>query len=165
MQSRVKLLGHPVHQMLIPIPAGLFIVGAILDVVQQFVETAWIPTVTYWNLFIGIVTALLAAIFGAADWSQIPHGTRAKRIGAIHGIGNVLAVVVFAIAVLMRHDEPSYRVESAALALEIIGFLMLGVTAWLGGELVDRLGVGVDERAHVDAPSSLRAKHVPQIRS
>lgn len=164
MQSRVKVLGHPVHQMLIPIPAGLFIVGAILDVVQQFAETAWIPTVTYWNLMIGIGTALLAAIFGAADWAGIPSGTRAKRIGAAHGIGNVLAVVVFGVAVAMRHDNVNHEAGSIALTLEIIAFLMLGVTAWLGGELVDRLGVGVDERAHLDAPSSLRSKHVPQTR-
>jgi uncharacterized membrane protein len=164
MQSRVKVLGHPVHQMLIPIPAGLFIVGAILDVVQQFADTAWIPTVTYWNIMIGIGTALLAAIFGAADWAQIPKGTRAKRIGAVHGIGNVLAVVVFGLAIAMRRDNLNHEVGSAALTLEVIGFLMLGVTAWLGGELVDRLGVGVDERAHLDAPSSLRSKHVPQTR-
>jgi uncharacterized membrane protein len=164
MQSRVKVLGHPVHQMLIPIPAGLFIVGAILDVVQQFGDTTWIPTVTYWNIMIGIGTALLAAIFGTADWTQIPKGTRAKRIGAVHGIGNVLAVVVFGIAIAMRRDNLNHEVGSVALTLEVIGFLMLGVTAWLGGELVDRLGVGVDERAHLDAPSSLRAKHVPQTR-
>jgi hypothetical protein len=28
-------------------------------------------------------------------------------------------------------------------------------TAWLGGELVDRLGVGVDDGAHLDASNSL----------
>ena len=34
--------------------------------------------------------------------------------------------------------------------------LALGsVAGWLGGELVDRLGVGVDDGAHLDAPSSL----------
>nr|WP_176730591.1 hypothetical protein [Micromonospora mirobrigensis] len=32
--------------------------------------------------------------------------------------------------------------------------LALG-TAWLGGELVERLGVGVSDEAGVDAPSSL----------
>jgi hypothetical protein len=30
------------------------------------------------------------------------------------------------------------------------------VTAWLGGELVDRMGVGVEDDAHLDAPSSLK---------
>lgn len=34
------------------------------------------------------------------------------------------------------------------------------VTALLGGELVDRLAVGVDEDAGVSAPGSLRSRHV-----
>jgi hypothetical protein len=34
--------------------------------------------------------------------------------------------------------------------------LALGaVTGWLGGELVDRLGIGVDDGANVNAPNSL----------
>jgi len=164
MESRVKLLGHPVHQMLIPIPAGLFIVGAILDVVDRFTDAAWIPTVSFWNLTLGVASALLAAVFGLADWSKIPNNTRAKRIGALHGIGNVVAVVIFGIALYLRSDETSYAAGNDALALEVIAFLLLGVTAWLGGELVDRLGVGVDEGAHLDAPSSLRTKHVPHAR-
>jgi hypothetical protein len=31
---------------------------------------------------------------------------------------------------------------------------------WLGGELVDRLGVGVDDGAHLNAPSSLTTPRV-----
>ena len=161
MESRVKLLGHPVHQMLVPIPAGLFIVGAILDIVHAFNDAAWIPTVTYWNIAIGIAGALLAAVFGTADWTKIPQNTRAKRVGAIHGLGNVVAVILFAVALAIRSDIPGLAPNGAALALEVIAFAMLGVTAWLGGELVDRLGVGVDDGAHVNAPNSLRVRHVP----
>lgn len=164
MESRAKLLGHPVHQMLVPIPAGLFIVGAVLDIVDAFVDASWIPTVTYWNIAIGIVTAGLAAIFGLVDWTQIPRNTRAKRVGAVHGLGNVAAVALFGIALWMRSNNIGYAVEPAALGLEAVAFVMLGVTAWLGGELVDRLGVGVDEGAHVDAPNSLRTRHVPNAR-
>jgi hypothetical protein len=32
------------------------------------------------------------------------------------------------------------------------------VTGWLGGELVDRLGVGVDRGAHLDSTSSLSGR-------
>jgi len=35
---------------------------------------------------------------------------------------------------------------------------LTGVTGWLGGELVDRLGVGIDDGAHLNAPSSLSRK-------
>jgi hypothetical protein len=33
-------------------------------------------------------------------------------------------------------------------------------TAWMGGELVERMGISIDEGANVDAPSSLTNKHV-----
>jgi uncharacterized membrane protein len=169
MESRAKFLGHPVHQMLIPIPAGLFIVAAVLDIVNAFVEAAWIPTVTYWNIVVGIGAALLAAIFGLADWLKIPSATRAKRVGAVHGLGNVLAVALFAIAVWLRTratevGAAQYEGSTLSLALEVVSFAILGITAWLGGELVDRLGVGVDDGANLNAPNSIRVKHVPEAR-
>jgi hypothetical protein len=37
----------------------------------------------------------------------------------------------------------------------LVGVVLAAGTAWLGGELVDRLGVGVDDGAHLNAPSSL----------
>jgi hypothetical protein len=43
--------------------------------------------------------------------------------------------------------------------------MLLGMAGWFGGELVDRLGIGVDENAHADAPSSLRTRHVPSPRT
>ena len=163
MESRAKVLGHPVHQMLIPIPAGLFIVAAVLDVVDRFVDAAWISTVTYWNIAFGVVSALVAAIFGLVDWTKIPRNTRAKRVGALHAIGNVTAVLLFGAALVVRSDELGYAVSNTALALEVVAFAVLGVSAWLGGELVDRMGIGVDEGAHANAPSSLRVKHVPPV--
>lgn len=159
MESRAKFLGHPVHQMLVPIPAGLFIVGALLDIVDTFVTADWIPVVSFWNLALGIAAGLFAAIFGAIDLSKVPGATRAKRVGVIHGLGNVVAVAFFAVAVWSRRDNPSYATDTLALTLEVLAFAILGVTAWLGGELVDRLGVGVDDGANMNAPSSLREKH------
>ena len=165
MESRAKLLGHPVHQMLIVLPAGLFLVAAILDIIGVFVSWNWLPTVTYWNIALGIVTALLAATFGIIDFTRIPAGTRAKRVGALHGITNVIVVLLFGIALWLREDNVQHAASTPALALEIAAFLLLGVSAWLGGELVDRLGVGVDDGAHLDAPSSLQHKHVSSLRS
>jgi uncharacterized membrane protein len=48
------------------------------------------------------------------------------------------------------------RARSAALVVvELAAVGVAGVAAWLGGELVGRLGIGVDEDANPDAPSSL----------
>lgn len=159
MESRAKFLGHPVHQMLIPIPAGLFIVAAVLDICDTFIDASWIPTVTFWNIALGVIAALVAAVFGFADWTKIPSGTRAKRVGSFHGLGNLIAVVLFATSAYLRIGLPQYQGTGVTLALEVVAFALLGVTAWLGGELVDRMGVGVDDGAHLDAPNSLRAPH------
>jgi hypothetical protein len=44
--------------------------------------------------------------------------------------------------------------------LEVAALLLGSVAGWLGGELLDRLGVGVDDGAHLDAPSSLSGRPV-----
>lgn len=157
MEARAKILGHPVHQMLIPIPLGLFITAAVLDVVAMIAGWRFLTVVSFWNLVIGVATALIAAVFGTIDWTAIPKRTRAKRIGAVHGIGNVVMVGLFFVAVLLRMDEPSFAVTGGALALEIIALALGTVTGYLGGELVDRHGIGVHPDAHPDASSSLRA--------
>jgi hypothetical protein len=45
-----------------------------------------------------------------------------------------------------------------AYILSFGGGIIALCTGWLGGELVDRLAVGVDPGAHVDAPSSLTSR-------
>ncbi|MFL5580821.1 MAG: DUF2231 domain-containing protein, partial [Gemmatimonadaceae bacterium] len=97
------------------------------------------------------------APFGLADWTKIPGGTRAKRIGLLHGGGNVVVLLLFAGSWLLRGDDPRAP-ESLAVVLALAGAALSLATGWLGGELVDRLGVGVDEGAHVDAPSSLSGR-------
>lgn len=47
---------------------------------------------------------------------------------------------------------------ATALVFDAVAFLGGGIamiTGWLGGELVDRLPVGIDDGANLDAPSSL----------
>src|ERR687891_1384655 len=107
MEIRAKLLGHPVHPMLIVLPLGLFIAAVVFDAVYLWRGSPAFATVAYWNIAAGVVGGLLAAVFGAIDWFAIPTGTRAKRIGLVHGLGNVGVVAFFAIAWLLRRDEPA----------------------------------------------------------
>lgn len=150
MEARAKILGHPIHQMLIPVPFGLFTTAALLDVAAKFLNVQALSVVSFWNLAIGIVAALVAAVFGLIDWTGIPRGTRAKRVGAIHAIANVTVVALFAFALLLRVDEPFFAVPNVALVIEVAALFVAIVAGWLGGELVDRLGIGVDPNAHPD---------------
>ena len=159
MEARAKALGHPIHQMLIPFPFGLLGTAALFDIIYLFVSdpaTAnTLSTVAFWMIASGIVGGLVAAPFGFIDYLAIPAGTRAKSVGLLHGVGNVFVLVLFAFSLWQRYGSAQYRPATAALAASFVAFLLAGVTGWLGGELVDRLGVGVDDGAHLDAPNSL----------
>jgi uncharacterized membrane protein len=102
----------------------------------------------------GIIGGLVAAVFGLVDWVAIPNGTRAKAIGLWHGAGNVVVVGLFSASWLLRRAAPEHP-GTLALALSFAAVALALVTGWLGGELVERLGVGVDQGANLNAPSSL----------
>jgi uncharacterized membrane protein len=156
-ESKAKVLGHPVHQMLIVFPLGLLATAVIFDVTHLLGAGPTMVAVAYWTMAAGIVGALVAAPFGTIDWLAIPADTRAKRIGALHGIGNLVVSALFIASWLLRADDRTAP-GALALALSFGGAALSLLTAWLGGELVSRLGIGVYDDAHVGAPSSLDAR-------
>jgi uncharacterized membrane protein len=157
MESKAKLFGHPIHQMLIVFPLGLLATALLFDAIQLMTANGYWSEIAYWMIAAGVVSGLLAAPFGMIDWLAIPAGTRAKRIGALHGAGNAVVVALYGVSWLMRMDAPAAP-PAPALVLAFLGGGIAVVTGWLGGELVDRLAVGVDDGAHLNAPSSLSAR-------
>ena len=156
MESRLKILGHPVHPMLIVFPLGLLSTAVIFDVLYVLTENADLATFSYWALVAGLVGGVLAAIFGVIDWMGLPKGTRAKRVGAAHGVGNLVVTALFALSLAARLDDPVFLPSILPLVFGLLGAALAVVTAWLGGELVYRLRVGVDDDANLDASNSLQ---------
>jgi uncharacterized membrane protein len=154
MESRAKLFGHPIHPMLIPFPLGLLATSLVFDIIHRLTGNEPWAEVAYWMIVAGIIGGLAAAPFGWIDWFAIPDGTRAKAIGLWHGVGNVVVLVLFVVSWFLRRDAPD-EPGIPAFVLSLAGVALAVVTGWLGGELVDRLGVGVDRGANLDAPSSL----------
>jgi uncharacterized membrane protein len=154
MESKAKFLGHPVHPMLIVFPLGLLATAVAFDVVGLVQkETSWYR-ISFWMIAAGIIGGLLAAGFGLVDWLAIPTGTRAKRIGLLHGASNLVVVLLFIASWWTRRGSNEIP-SNDALVLSFVAVVIALVAGWLGGELVDRLGVGIDNGAHLNAPSSL----------
>ncbi len=154
MQARAKILGHPIHQMLIVFPLGLLGWSIIFDIIYLLTRNGKWAESAFWIIAMGVVSGLIAAIFGLIDWLAIPSGTRAKKIGILHGLGNVVVVLLFAAGWFLRRPTPQSP-PTIALVLSFLGVGLSVITGWLGGELVDRLGVGIDDGANLNAPSSL----------
>jgi uncharacterized membrane protein len=158
MESRVKLLGHPIHPMLIVLPLGLLSTAVLFDIIYMFTGNTAFVVAAFWNIAAGIIGGLAAALFGLIDWLALPSGTRAKTIGLWHGGGNVVVVALFAASWFIRLGNTGNVPGTLGFVLGLTAVVLALVTGWLGGELVDRLGVGVDEGANLNAPSSLSGR-------
>ncbi|GAB4035674.1 DUF2231 domain-containing protein [Spirosoma jeollabukense] len=158
MESKAKLAGHPAHPILIVFPLGLLATSVIFDGAYLLNNNPDMIRVAYWMITAGLLAGVVAAVPGWIDWLAIPTSTRAKRIGLIHGAGNVVVLLLFGLSWFLRTDEPGYHPPTLALVSSGLAFMLTGLTGWLGGELIDRLGVGVDDNAHLNAPSSLSGR-------
>jgi uncharacterized membrane protein len=154
MESKARFLGHGIHPILIVFPLGLLATGVVFDVIYLIWGNPMMATVAYWMIAAGIIGGFLAAPFGWIDWFAIPSDTRAKSVGLMHGLTNVTVLLLFIGSWWLRRDAPE-KPEMLASILSFAGAGLALVGGWLGGELVERLGVAVHEGAHLDAPSSL----------
>jgi len=156
-ESKAKLFGHPIHQMLVVFPLGLLATSVAFDGVAFATGDGNWAKIAFWMIAAGVVGWLASAVFGLIDWLAIPPGTRANAIGLWHGVGNVVVLTLFTVGWFLRRPAP-HELTVAPFVLSVVGVGLALVTAWFGGELVDRLGVGVDPGAHLDAPSSLSGR-------
>jgi len=154
MPSRAKFAGHPIHPMLVVFPLGLLGTAVIFDIIYLMSAQSQWTVAAHYMIGAGVVGGLAAALFGWVDWVGIPSGTRAKRIGLWHGLTNGAVLALFVLSWVLRRDNPALP-PTGAIVAGFSAMVLAVIAAWLGGEMVYRLGVGVDGGAHLDSPSSL----------
>lgn len=140
------------HRLLIIFPLGLLATSFFFDVAWLLMEREPLARAAAWMLAGGVISGAFAALFGIADWRAIPAGTRAKKIGALHGIGNGVVILLFAASWIVRRNEPA-EPHAVAIALSAAGVLLTLATGWLGGMLVSG---GNQEDRHERLPSTIR---------
>ena len=138
--------GHPIHPILVTIPIGAWVASLVFDIVaKNSDDPATFAQGAFWLLVIGIAGAALAAVFGVLDLTTIPPKTAAYRTGVTHMALNFIALVIFAIDVSVRQSNGRDDVSNLALALTILGLLVLSASGFLGGTLSYTHGVRVAE--------------------
>lgn len=136
--------GHPFHPILVTIPIGTWIASLVFDLIGFGVADPSPFTLGAQVLIaIGVIGALLAAVFGFIDFTGIVQGTPAKRTAVMHLSLNLGAVVLFAVNFFVRAASDHTSVSVIGLALTIIGLIGIAVSGWLGGKLAYHYGVRV----------------------
>jgi uncharacterized membrane protein len=157
MAGKINFLGHPVHPILVVFPLGLLPTAVACDIIFWVTHNPNWAHISYWLIAAGVISGVVAAIFGFADWWGLDSGTRAKRLGVWHLVVNDIMLTLFALSWWLRRSAPDSP-TSVAIVLGVVAMLFGLAGGWLGGELVYRLSVGVDLDAHLNSPSSLSGK-------
>ena len=144
-RSTARIGGHPIHPMLIPFPIALLVGAFVSDLLfLYFNQSTGFANASKWLLVTGIVTALVAAVFGLIDFMG---DDRIRRLGhAIqHMIANVSAVVVAIINLAIRLGDDAANISSLGVYLSGVTVLILIFSGWRGGDLVYVHRIGVHE--------------------
>jgi uncharacterized membrane protein len=157
MRAKVVVAGHALHPMLIVFPLGLLTTSVAWDICRLATNGRTWGVISFWTIVAGVIGALLAAAPGFVDWLGIPDRTRAKKIGLYHMVLNLVLLGLFVVSLAARWTAPGGYADAGfgRMVWGWIGVAIGVVSSWLGGELVETLGVSVHENANPDAPSSL----------
>lgn len=142
--------GHPFHPILVTVPIGVWVASLVFDLVSR---TAGDPSVfavgSRWLIGLGVLGALLAALFGFLDLVGIAQGTAARRTAYLHMTVNLAVTTVYAVSFFLRDGEGA--VAWGLIVPSAAALAALGVSGWLGGKLTYRYGIRVvDETTQAD---------------
>lgn len=160
MHSKAKILGHPIHPMLVAFPVAFYtgtLVAFIVYAASHDFFWCRVATVANWA---GVIMAGMAAAPGLVDWLTIPRAHAAKRTGLIHMGLNVASLAVFLVNAIAYSENWNGPAPDAGMGivLSAIGVLLTLPAGFLGWSLVQDHHVGValspeQERLEPTVPS------------
>ena len=141
-RSTARLFGHPLHPMLVPFPMVGFLGALVTDIAYARTANVQWSNFSVWLITAGLVMGGLAAVTGMIDYLGDSR-VRKKKPATPHMLLNIAVFVVEIFNAFVHSRDGWTAVVPTGLTLSVVSALLLGVSAWLGGSLVYRHGVGV----------------------
>ncbi len=147
MYSKAKIMGHPVHPMLVTFPIAFYFSTLTAFIIHAVSGSPFWFQVGIAANVAGIVMALAAAVFGFIDWNYgIPPGSVAKNTGIIHMSLNVISLILFIICLVLNAGQWSAQVpvSRGTIIVPLLGVISTLFAGYYGWTLVQNLHVGVE---------------------
>jgi len=141
-------LGHPFHPSATDVVVGSWTAGFALDLLNAVTGGDLFARCADAAVTIGTLGAVVAAASGLTD-AQHPKG-EARRLGIVHGMINIVATMLQTASLVQRARGE----RGSARSLSSMAFGGLLVSAYLGGDLIDKYQVGTNHAANEKVPSN-----------
>jgi uncharacterized membrane protein len=155
------LPGHPLHPPLTDATIGIYTFATVAAILSKlgladhaFAQAWWLA------LIVGLITTVLTALTGFADWLTLTWGSELWKTATLHMTAMVTATVFFGLAAIFGHGGyTDHAVTTGAFILTLIGFGLLTAGGWLGGAITYVHGMRV--LSLVDEPAAKAVAPVP----
>jgi len=145
--------------MLVHFPIGLFLLSLSFDLASLvFPSVPDLVRDSFYAMLLGVITALIAAVPGFVDYTDIRSDHPAKRTATVHLTLNLIVVALYGINLGVRSSSlVDPKIQMVPMILSFIGVALLSVSGYLGGRLVydDGIGVGRHKRRTPTPESTL----------
>ena len=138
-------LHEPLHAVIVEVPVGAWSATAAFDALAAISGSEKLDFAADATLALGLAGAVGAAVTGMTNWSEVEEAAP-RKIGAVHALLNVAATGLY-VGSLMARRNPGGR--STGRALGMLGYLVVSLSAHLGGNMVYEHGVGVTKSPRV----------------
>lgn len=128
-------LGHPLHPVLVQLPAGAFLSASVLDFVPGGRRSAGTLVA------VGLAGSGPAIAAGLTDWASLSKDQR--RVGLVHAAANTVGLGFYVASLMARLSGRPARGKVLALT----GLSIMGGGAYLGGHLAYAQGAGMNQAA------------------
>ncbi|HZQ07370.1 MAG TPA: Rieske 2Fe-2S domain-containing protein [Anaerolineae bacterium] len=147
-------LEHPLHPLLTDVPVGAWTVTLLLYIAALFFNVQGMGVTIGLAMGLGILAALATISTGLLDWMDVDPTE--LSVGLVHGVINIIGTVFFIIAWLMLFTS-QWNATLANFIPALAGYLIIAVGAYIGGDLVFRLGTMINRNAYRSGPQDFTA--------
>jgi nitrite reductase/ring-hydroxylating ferredoxin subunit len=143
-------IGHPIHPPITDVPIGAWLGASLLDLADGGSGNGMARGADA-LVALGCVGAVGAAATGFADWQdQVGHS---RDVGTAHALINTSALALCSASLVLRLKGA----RGPAIALSLVGLGAAATGAFLGGDMVFRMGMQVNRNAFTSGPKKWTA--------
>jgi nitrite reductase/ring-hydroxylating ferredoxin subunit/uncharacterized membrane protein len=135
-------LGHSVHPVLTDVVVGGTTMVIFLDILRVFFNVDGLENATTWTLGLSVLAGVATIVTGLTDFKDTGTGNE-RNLAGLHGVINIVAVVMFFISLLQRFGGA----HDAAFWVALVAYLVISVGAYIGGHVVFKYGYMVNHNA------------------